>query len=148
MSVPESDPRPFPDPNRCPAVEEPLRDLYRRCQVLERRLQRLQAELRSLEDDARTTGGVARDLSRGEGTLRRDLEHLQARVQVLAKVVSEGNGTRPLTTRIAVLENDVEDLLRARDDRDREQWKLLASLVAGLLSLVSSALLWLLKGGS
>ena len=125
-----------------------LRDLFRRVRQLERRSGQIRLEFRSLVEGSRLQAGTAQELAREQAGLSRDLEHLQHRLEALNKVLNVGNGERALTTRLAVMEAEFEDLKEAVEAQSRGHWKLLASLSAGLLSLLSSVVLWLLKGGS
>lgn len=121
-------------------------DLYRRVQISERRGRRMQVSLRQLLETVRCQGEYGQDLARSHTGLGRDVQHLQQRLEGLSKL-AHGNGDRGFNTRLAVLESEIHDLKEQLEAQSREHWKLLASLATGLLSLVSSLVLWLVKGG-
>ncbi len=124
------------------------RDIFRRLRGLEHRNQQVRAELQVLVETVRSQSTVGYDLAREQAGFGRDLQHLQQRLEALNKVMNVGNGERALTTRLAVMEAEFEDLKAAFESQSREHWKLLASLATGVLSLLSSLVLWLVKGGS
>jgi len=111
-----------------------------------------------------TTGMLKRMLSHHSvqreelETFREDFKRLRDRISRIVQVLHEGNGERPLLTRVAILEEkvegiekDIETMLEAKRSaqvtkniRVRGRWELLVAVISAIAA-ISVGLLSLLK---
>jgi hypothetical protein len=129
---------PVNDKERLTPDDEVLQRLAEIVGDLTNILQGLATENTRLTDERKSQ---SRDLE----YFRKDLGYVRDAVARVVRVLHEGNGQRPLVTRVAVMEEKVDGLEEgARESKKKEivdakgKWALRVALVSGLLALATS----------
>lgn len=110
--------------------------------------------INKLIDGLQTITPVIQDMTTTIAEMKVEIKNLEKTVNSLAHIVRDGNGQKPLTTRIAVLETEVEDLKHEEKEESKEKMirksimsKLIIALISGALGIGATLLGWYLNGG-
>lgn len=96
-----------------------------------------------MDEDIREVRELVLGLGNGLTELRTEHRALRADVEAIKHVLLEGNGTPPMTVRVALLESEIDRVREERTDRKvpRAVWVGIAlSTVVGIAAVITSLL--------